>query len=73
MSKPVLITRSYVHTGPIVERVSAKYSGMGWIGKNTCLIDRKLGSWPFLGGNLTSPISHLICPSRPLRHRHALH
>jgi epoxyqueuosine reductase len=51
---PHLTTRSYVDTGPIVERVFAKYAGVGWIGKNTCLINQKKGSWLFLGVILTS-------------------
>ncbi len=51
---PDLITRSYVDTGPIVERVFAKYAGIGWIGKNTCIINQKKGSWLFLGVILTS-------------------
>src|SRR4029077_16770965 len=31
-------TRSYIDTGPILERVYAKYAGIGWFGKNTCII-----------------------------------
>jgi epoxyqueuosine reductase len=53
-SDPQLITRSYVDTGPIVERVFAKYAGVGWMGKNTCIINQKIGSWLFLGVILTS-------------------
>jgi epoxyqueuosine reductase len=52
--QPALVTRSYVDTGPIVERVFAKYAGVGWIGKNTCIINQKIGSWLFLGVILTS-------------------
>lgn len=46
--------RSYVDTGPVVERVYAKYAGIGWLGKNTCLINQNIGSWLFLGVIISS-------------------
>jgi epoxyqueuosine reductase len=52
--EPGVETRAYVDTGPIVERAFARHSGIGWMGKNTCLINEARGSWFFLGVILTS-------------------
>ena len=47
-------SRAYADTGPVAERVFAKHAGLGWLGKNTLLLNESMGSWFFLGVILTS-------------------
>ena len=56
-------SRCYVDTGPLVERVYARYTGIGWIGKNTCILNQQLGSWLFLGVIVTG----IDLPPAPLQ------
>ncbi|HUF47543.1 MAG TPA: tRNA epoxyqueuosine(34) reductase QueG [Vicinamibacterales bacterium] len=51
---PGLEALSSVDDGPVQERVFAEAAGLGWIGKNTCLINPRLGSWVFLAAIVTN-------------------
>ncbi|PWT86730.1 MAG: tRNA epoxyqueuosine(34) reductase QueG [Proteobacteria bacterium] len=55
-------SRICVDTAPLLERTYARLAGIGWIGKNTCLINQPLGSWFFLGELL---LSLAIVPDKP--------
>lgn len=56
-----IIHRSYVDSAPVMEKPLAEKSGLGWIGKNTLIINSDAGSWFFLGEIYTSlplPVDH---------------
>ena len=58
--------RAYADTGPILERVAAKYAGLGWLAKNTCLINQEAGSWLFLGVIITTlDLAPSLAPGEP--------
>ncbi|PSH03585.1 MAG: tRNA epoxyqueuosine(34) reductase QueG [Acidobacteria bacterium] len=59
-------TWCYVDTGPVVERVLAQHSGIGWTGKNACILNQQLGSWLFLGVILSA---HALPPDLPAADR----
>jgi len=45
--------KKHVDTGPILERVYAYHAGIGWFGKNSCILNKKFGSYFFIGVILT--------------------
>jgi len=75
--------RVFVDSAPVLEKALARDAGLGWIGKHTNLLNRKAGSWFFLGELFTdlplpvdqAPVNHCgsctacieICPTRAIR------
>lgn len=62
--EPKASFRICVDSAPVFERAIAQQAGLGWFGKNSCLIDSKFGSWFFLGVILTDLE---LEPSRPAK------
>jgi len=51
---PEAQTRAAVDTAPVMEKELAARAGIGWLGKNTCIINENIGSWVFLGEIITT-------------------
>lgn len=51
--EPAAVARGVVDTAPLLEREFAQLAGLGWIGKNTLLLNKRQGSWFFLAALLT--------------------
>ena len=59
---PGIQGRAVCDSAPLMERDFAQLSGLGWIGKNTCLIDRKIGSFTLLGALLVDQVLEYDVP-----------
>ena len=59
---PGVVGRAVADTAPLLERDFARLAGLGWIGKNACLIDRKIGSFTVLGALL---VDVALTPDEP--------
>ncbi len=49
-----ILARVFVDSAPVMEKVWAQKCGMGWMGKNSCLINKKKGSFHFIGTIITN-------------------
>jgi epoxyqueuosine reductase len=67
LAAPPFTYRLYTDTGPILERELAQRAGLGWIGKNTCLIHPRHGSYFLLGEAL---LSEALQPDAPFTFDH---
>jgi epoxyqueuosine reductase len=54
IAPPGIVTRCSVDTAPVAEKELAARAGVGWVGKNTCVINESIGSWILLGEVITT-------------------
>ncbi len=66
-SRAAVPTRTYVDTGPVLEKSYAASAGLGWLGKHSNLLSRRGSSWFFLGEILV-PLALALEPSTPKNH-----
>jgi len=51
---PEFEAKSYVDTGPVMDKVWAKHGGLGWVGKHSNIINQQIGSWFFIATIITN-------------------